>query len=183
MPEGMADYSPIPKRTPLPPQYDRPDSSGGMMKHFPLLKSIDPPFFLFLSLLLMLILKWIIPAANLIFPPWNLLGLLPLGLGITINILADRKFHVRQTTVKPNEIPSCLITDGVFRYSRNPMYLGMVLILLGFTILLDSWISFLVLPGFTIFVHYRFICHEEKNLKEQFSEDWLAYQQKIPRWI
>lgn len=154
-----------------------------MMKYFRSLKSINPPFFLLLSLLLTLILKWIIPGANLISPPWNLLGLLPLGLGIAINKLADRKFHTWQTTVKPEELPSCLITDGVFRYSRNPMYLGMVHILFGFAILLNSWVSFLVLLGFTAFIHYCFICREEENLKEQFGEDWLAYQQKVPRWI
>ena len=154
-----------------------------MMKQFRWLKSINPPFFLLLSLLLILILKWIIPAASLVFPPWNLFGLLPLGLGIALNLLADRKFHTRQTTVKPEELSSCLITDGVFRYSRNPMYLGMVLVLLGFAILLNSWISLLVLPGFSAFIHYRFICQEEENLKEQFGEDWLAYQQKVPRWL
>ncbi len=154
-----------------------------MMKYFRSLKSINPPFFLLLSLLLTLILKWIVPAASLIFPPWNLLGLLPLGLGISFNLLADRKFHTRQTTVKPEELSSCLITDGVFRYSRNPMYLGMVLVLLGFAILLNSWVSFLILPGFTALIHYRFISHEEENLKEQFGEDWLVYQKEVPRWI
>jgi len=154
-----------------------------MMKYSRWLKSINPPFFLLLSLLLTLILKWITPEASLVFPPWNLLGLLPLGLGISFNLLADRKFHTRQTTVKPEELSSCLITDGVFRYSRNPMYLGMVLVLLGFSILLYSWISFLVLPGFTALIHYRFIFPEEENLKEQFGEDWLAYQQKVPRWL
>lgn len=153
------------------------------MKYFRLLKSINPPFFILLSLLLMLILKWIIPEASLVFSFWNLLGLLPLGLGIAINILADRKFHARQTTIKPEELPSCLITDGFFRYSRNPMYLGMILVLLGFSILLNSWVSFLVLPGFTALIHYRFIYHEEESLKEQFGEDWLAYQQKVPRWL
>lgn len=179
----MTGCSPLPKRNPLPPQNDRPGYPGGMMKRFRSLKSINPPFFLLLSLLLMLILKWIFPAANLIYPFWNLLGLMPLGLGIAINILTDREFHDRQTTVKPEELPSRLITERVFRYSRNPMYLGMVLILLGFAILLDSWVSFLVLPGFTAFIHYRFICHEEENLKEQFGESWLVYQQKVPRWI
>ena len=154
-----------------------------MMKYFRSLKSINPPFFLLLSLLLMLILKWIIPEASLVFPPWNLLGLLPLGLGVAFNLLADRKFLTRQTTVKPEELPSCLITDGVFRYSRNPMYLGMVLVLLGFFILLNSWVSFLVLPGFTALIHYHFIYPEEESLKEQFGEDWLAYQQKVPRWL
>ena len=154
-----------------------------MMKYFRSLKSINPPFFLFLSLLLMLILMWIFPAVDMIIFPWNLLGLLPLGLGSMFNILADREFHTRQTTVKPDELPSLLITDGIYCYSRNPMYMGMVLILLGFAILLGSWVSFLVLPGFTAFVHYRFICHEEKNLKELFGEGWLAYQIKTPRWI
>ena len=157
MPEGMAGCSHLPKHNPLPPQNDRPGYPGGMMKHFRSLKSINPPFFLLLSLLLTLILKWLVPAVSLIFPPWNLLGLLPLGLGIAINLLADRKFHTRQTTVKPEELSSCLITDGVFRYSRNPMYLGMILVLLGFSILLNSWVSFLVLPGFSVLIHYCFI--------------------------
>jgi protein-S-isoprenylcysteine O-methyltransferase Ste14 len=134
-------------------------------------------------LLLTLILKWLVPAVSLIFPPWNLIGLLPLGLGIYFNLLADRKFHTRQTTVKPEELSSCLITDGVFRYSRNPMYAGMVLILFGFSILLNSWGSFLVLPGFTALINYCFIYPEEESLKEQFGEDWLAYQQKVPRWL
>lgn len=63
------------------------------------------------------------------------------------------------------------------------MYLGMILILVGSAMLLDSWVSILVAPGFITLIYYRFICHEEMMLKEQFGEDWLVYQQNVPRWI
>jgi protein-S-isoprenylcysteine O-methyltransferase Ste14 len=145
--------------------------------------SINPPVFLLMALLLMLILNWIVPTANLLFPPWNLLGIPLIGLGIMFNLLADRQFHNHQTTVKPGELSSWLIQDGVFKYSRNPMYTGMVLVLLGFASILGSWASFLVVPVFVIFLYYRFISLEEHMLEEQFGEEWREYQQDIPRWF
>jgi len=63
------------------------------------------------------------------------------------------------------------------------MYLGMILILVGFAMLLGSWVSLLIVPGFVTLVSYRFIYLEEKMLKEQFGKDWLMYQQNVPRWI
>ena len=144
---------------------------------------VNPPVYLLIGLLLILILRWIFPQADFLVFPWNLSGLLPLGLGILLNLLADGQFQARHTTVKPGEKSTVLITDGVFRYSRNPMYLGMILILVGFAMLLGSWFSFLVVPGSIPLINYRFICLEEKMLKEQFGEDWLMYQQNVPRWI
>ena len=144
---------------------------------------VNPPVYLLISLLLILILTWIFPQADFLVFPWNLSGLLPLGLGILLNLLADGQFQTRHTTVKPGEKSTVLMTEGVFRYSRNPMYLGMILILVGFAMLLDSRVSLLVVPGFITLIYYRFICLEEKMLKEQFGEDWLMYQQNVPRWI
>jgi protein-S-isoprenylcysteine O-methyltransferase Ste14 len=144
---------------------------------------VNPPVYLLISLLLILILTWIFPQADFLVFPWNLSGLLPLGLGILLNLLTDGQFQTRHTTVKPGEKSTVLMTEGVFRYSRNPMYLGMILILVGFALLLDSWVSLLVVPGFITLIYYRFICLEEKMLKEQFGEDWLMYQKNVPRWI
>lgn len=144
---------------------------------------VNPPVYLLISLLLILILTWIFPQADFLFFPWNLSGLLPLGLGILLNLLADDQFQTRHTTVKSGEKSTVLITEGVFRYSRNPMYLGMILILVGFAMLLGSWVSLLIVPGFVTLVSYRFIYLEEKMLKEQFGKDWLMYQQNVPRWI
>lgn len=62
----------------------------------------------------------------------------PLIFGVALNISADRMFEQHKTTVKPFEESTALVTDGVFRFSRNPMYLGMVLILSGVVLLAGS---------------------------------------------
>lgn len=62
----------------------------------------------------------------------------PLIFGVALNISADRMFKQHKTTVKPFEESTSLVTDGVFRFSRNPMYLGMVLILSGVVLLAGS---------------------------------------------
>lgn len=60
---------------------------------------VNPPVYLLISLLLILILTWVFPQAEFLVSPWNLSGLLPLGLGILLNLLADGQFQTRHTTV------------------------------------------------------------------------------------
>ena len=74
---------------------------------------------------------------------WNLLGLLPLGVGVLLNLNADQVFHQLPTTVKPFARSSTLVTQGVYQFSRNLMYLGFALILLGIAILLRSLVPYL----------------------------------------
>lgn len=144
---------------------------------------IHPPVFLLLSIMVMLLLKGMIPSLNGLSFPWNLAGLLPLGLGITLNLAADHQFKEVQTTVKPREKSSCLVTDGVFKITRNPMYLGMVLILLGIATLVGSWIAYLVIPGFAALMICLYIQMEERQLESQFGEVWRVYRKNTPRWI
>jgi protein-S-isoprenylcysteine O-methyltransferase Ste14 len=63
------------------------------------------------------------------------------------------------------------------------MYLGMVLILSGFAVMLGSWVSTLVVPGYITLIYLRFICLEEKILQEQFDQGWRLYQKRVPRWL
>ena len=96
---------------------------------------------------------------------------------------ADKAFKEFDTTVKPFEASSHLITDGVFRISRNPMYLGMFLILIGLGLSLGSLLPIIFPFIFARIIKRRFILAEEKMLKEKFGKEWLFYKNEVRRWI
>ncbi len=87
-----------------------------------------PTTYLLLAIVVTVVIHFVLPVATVVPPVWNLLGIIPLLLGVVINLLADRDFHRAETTVKPFQSSTALLTTGVFRLSRNPMYLGFVLI-------------------------------------------------------
>jgi protein-S-isoprenylcysteine O-methyltransferase Ste14 len=148
-----------------------------------MMKKILPPTYLWVSIGLMIVLHFIIPVKKVIPWPWDLMGVLPLVLGILINIFADQAFHRARTTVKPFQESTFLITDRVFRISRNPMYLGFVLILLGIAILLGSASPFLIILLFAFAMDRIFIKDEERMLEEKFVQSWLEYKHRVRRWI
>jgi protein-S-isoprenylcysteine O-methyltransferase Ste14 len=146
-------------------------------------KLILPPTYLLIALLAMLVLHFAVPGNKMIALPWNLLGLFPICIGIALNIIADSAFHKAGTTVKPFQVSSVLVTSGVFKMSRHPMYLGFVLILIGVAILLGSLTPWVVIPIFAVLMEVVFIRVEERMLEEVFGQDWLAYKKKVRCWI
>ncbi len=98
-------------------------------------------------------------------------------------MLADQKFKKHGTTVKPFEVSTALVTDGVFSISRHPMYLGMTLILLGIGVLLGSATPFAVVPVFTVLIDRIFIVQEEKMLEDTFGDQFRQYRKQVRRWI
>ena len=113
----------------------------------------------------------------------NLFGIAPFVIGVLLNLVADRAFKNRHTTVKPFEQPSALITDGVFGWTRNPMYVGFVLILLGLGLLMGSVSPFAVVPVLALSLHVIFIRAEERALEEKFGDRWRTYKREVRRWI
>jgi protein-S-isoprenylcysteine O-methyltransferase Ste14 len=144
---------------------------------------ILPPTYLLVAILMMFGLDLFLPLGRLIPVPWNLICLMPLLLGIAINLVADKALRMSGTTVKPFLESTALVTQGVYRLSRHPMYLGFVLILVGVATLLGSLSPWLVLPIFILLMESVFIRVEERMLGEKFGEDWLAYKKKVHRWI
>jgi protein-S-isoprenylcysteine O-methyltransferase Ste14 len=146
-------------------------------------KKILPPTYLLLAIVIMVGLHFLVPLAALIPFPWNLPGLIPFALGVGINMQADRAFKRVKTTVKPYETSTTLITDGVFRVTRNPMYVGFVLILLGIAIFVGSLSPYLVVFVFPFVMEKMFITVEEQMLADTFGETWFAYTHKVRRWF
>jgi len=146
-------------------------------------KEILPPAYFMSAILLIAIIHFTIPVLKFINFPWNLSGLLLLILGGILNLIADNSFKNPNTTVKPFEYSSKLIQNGIFKITRNPMYLGMIFLLLGESILMGSILPFLITIGFTLIMFFGFIKTEEKMLLEKFNEEYLSYKQKVRRWI
>ncbi|MEJ2650366.1 MAG: isoprenylcysteine carboxylmethyltransferase family protein [Gammaproteobacteria bacterium] len=142
-----------------------------------------PPGYLLIAIVIMLALHFSFPMEALLYYPLNLAGAIPLLVGIILNIMADKLFKQHNTTVKSFQESSALITSGTYRICRHPMYLGMVFILLGLAVLLGSWLSFLVLPVFAVVMELRFVRVEERMLEQKFGKSWLAYKQRVRRWI
>jgi protein-S-isoprenylcysteine O-methyltransferase Ste14 len=146
-------------------------------------KPLLPPAYFLIALCAVLGLHFLIPFARVLSFPWTLAGIAPVLAGAALNLVADRDFKRRQTTVKPFEVSTSLLTEGVFKLSRNPMYLGMVLILVGAALLLGTLSPFAVCAAFALLLRYRFVRVEERMLADKFGADWQNYSARVRRWI
>jgi len=146
-------------------------------------KKILPPTYFWIILLISITIYFIFKNEKIIPFPYNLIGIIFIIFGITINIITDNIFKKGETTVKPHEKPSSLIISGPFKISRHPMYLGMTSILIGASIILETLISFIFPIIFIIIINKKFIPLEEKNLTDIFKQEYIDYKNKVRKWI
>ncbi len=146
-------------------------------------RDILPPTYLAIAVILILTIHFALPLAHVMEMPWRLAGIIPLVLGALLNLAADSSFKRYNTTVKPFKKSTTLVTGGVFRICRHPMYLGFVLILLGIAVLLGSLSPYLVVILFALFLEFIYIREEERMLSEQFARQWEDYCERVRKWI
>ncbi|MDB3996516.1 isoprenylcysteine carboxylmethyltransferase family protein [Gammaproteobacteria bacterium] len=124
------------------------------------------------------------------FPEFNLEFLTILSYilyfaGLNVLILAVRLFKKQNTTVNPIKIEnaSSLVTSGVFKFSRNPMYLGMVIILFGLALMFNLVGGILFVLLFMIYITKFQIRPEEEVMERLFGEDFIKYKHKVRMWL
>jgi protein-S-isoprenylcysteine O-methyltransferase Ste14 len=125
----------------------------------------------------------VFPIRQLIPEPLVWTGLVPFVLGGWITLWTDRIFKKRGTTVKPHLEPSTLVTDGPYRISRHPMYLGMTLILLGIAVYCGSVTAFVAPVLFALIIQLKFIPMEERTMECVFGDDFRAYKRRTRAWL
>ena len=115
----------------------------------------------------------------------NIISLFLLILGLLVFLSAVKSFRIQKTTVNPLEPKqaSSLVTSGIFRFSRNPMYLGMLLILLSISFKFNLLGGMIVSLSFYIFITNFQILPEEKAMKELFGDKFIQYSNTTRRWI
>ncbi|WP_296245290.1 MULTISPECIES: methyltransferase family protein [unclassified Psychrobacter] len=113
---------------------------------------------------------------------------LAIGLGVvglSGAIMGVKQFKKAQTTPNPKEIDKAtsLVTSGIYRYTRNPMYLGLTLILLGWALYLSHFLAFILIPIFMMYISRFQIQPEERMLAKKFGQAYQNYRSKVRRWI
>jgi|WetSurMetagenome_2_1015567.scaffolds.fasta_scaffold157504_2 protein-S-isoprenylcysteine O-methyltransferase Ste14 len=142
-----------------------------------------PPKLVLLLLLGILVLHWLVPRPEMLSGVWRLLGV-PVGLlGLALAIIASRQFKRAATNIKTFDDPDKLVTSGCFRISRNPMYLGFALLLLGAALTTGGALALAAPLLFVATSQWLYIPFEERAMSRVFGEDYQAYRRRVRRWL
>jgi protein-S-isoprenylcysteine O-methyltransferase Ste14 len=146
-------------------------------------RRIIPPGWLLVALLASAALHHWLPLAQVLRPPASRFGLVLLAGGAVLASSGIAAFHRAHTPVIPFERSTALVTRGVYRFTRNPMYLGLSLVLAGTAVLLGSIGACVPLPLFVWIIDSGYIRAEERFLTEIFGSDYLHYTHAVRRWL
>lgn len=144
---------------------------------------VMPPVYLLAAVMAMAVLDWLLPGGGVLPTPWRWLGLIPLIGGLLLGGWAARLFRKHQTTIKPGHVSNQLMCEGPYRLTRNPIYVGMVLVLAGVAALLGGVAAWFVLPVFIWVIARNVIPVEESMLTERFGQEYHDYRARVRRWI
>lgn len=125
------------------------------------------------------------PIAALPFPGQRLAGIVAVLLGAAIAIAGVFEFHRAKTTVNPTapDRASCVVASGIYRVSRNPMYLGMAIALTGIAALQSALSGYLLIPVFFGYLTAFQIRPEERMLLARFGQNYSDYMATVRRWL
>lgn len=146
-------------------------------------KRILPPTALVITIVMMTLLYFIFPIKKMLVFPVNAAGIGVLLVGALISIRGSNKFVQEKTTVMTFDTPTVLVIDGMYQYSRNPMYLGFVLVVFGIWMLVSSLSTLFVAISFFILMDRYYIPFEERVLQKKFGTSYMAYKKRVRRWI
>jgi protein-S-isoprenylcysteine O-methyltransferase Ste14 len=146
---------------------------------------IPPPVWVLLFGTLMWGLHRWLPVATIIGPPLNRAGWLVVAGGLLFTATAMLQFRRAHTTINPHTPAkaSTLVSHGIFGYSRNPMYLGLSIVLAGWAIVLGSLSPWVALPLFVLVITKVQIEPEEAVLAVLFDESYRTYCGRVGRWV
>jgi len=113
----------------------------------------------------------------------RVVGFVMVGVGIAIAFSALGIFRKTNTTTVPHETPSTLVISGPYRFTRNPMYVGLTLVYLGVAGTRNEIWPVIVLPLLLAYINYLVIPVEEKNLHGVFGVEYLKYGERVGRWL
>jgi protein-S-isoprenylcysteine O-methyltransferase Ste14 len=155
----------------LPPEEDRPGVP------------IAPPLLFVLPILVLLGLEWFFPTSFVLGALRGILGAVIFVAGLALSVGGFITQKRAGTDPIPFNPSTRIVAHGIYRFTRNPMYLGFALCTLGLAILVDSAWMLLAVPIGLILIDRLVITREEKYLERKFGEEYLSYKRRVRRWI
>lgn len=134
------------------------------------------------------VVAFVMPPVLAFIDPWRtgvfLPGALVMFLGMLLLVWCVRDFYVSgKGTLAPWDPPTKLVVVGLYRYMRNPMYVGVITLVVGWSVVLTSPVLMLYALILAIGFHIRVLTHEEPWLESQFGGEWRRYRAQVGRWI
>ncbi len=146
-------------------------------------RKILPPFYFLAAVATSAGLHFLAPIALILHAPLKYLGALLITIGLGVVVWAAAAFDSVGTPIKPFEESTQLVTGGMYRLTRNPMYLGMVIVLFGIAILFGTISAFFPIPLFVWLIQTNFIGFEETALERTFGDEYRKYKKTVRRWL
>ncbi len=145
---------------------------------------VPPPVALAVCVFAGWLANWIWPAP---FLPngysGRLDGAVVIALGLAIGLWAVVQFQLAKTSVRPDRPTSAILSTGPYRYSRNPIYLGLLLVVVGFALALDSLWQLAALAVLYVVLRWGVVAREEAYLMQKFGAVYTDYASGVRRWI
>jgi protein-S-isoprenylcysteine O-methyltransferase Ste14 len=134
-------------------------------------------------LLAVVVLRWFwpMPIFRDALAPW--LGLVPVLLGLVIAIPGRRALQAAGTNVNPSLPTTAIVTSGPYRFSRNPLYVGLTLLYCGLTLVLNTWWGLILLIPILVIMHRGVVLREERYLEEKFGDAYRQYCSRVARYL
>ena len=134
---------------------------------------------------LMYVLDRFLPVGEFDFFGRRFLMLFLFGLGLVVILISVIQFFINKTTTDPLHLDKSrkLVTNGIYNFTRNPMYLGILLFLLAFGLKLGNAFNTVVAAGFVSYLNHFQIKPEEEALKKQFGQEYTIYCKLTRRWF
>ncbi|WP_437527031.1 isoprenylcysteine carboxylmethyltransferase family protein [Sorangium sp. So ce726] len=146
-------------------------------------RNLLPPVLLLLVVAVMWLTHAVLPFSPVLPASYRWLGALPLAIGVAMAVAARAQFARAATEINTFAEPTRLVTGGLFRWSRNPMYLGMGLAAAGMAALSGAATSFLLAAVFVAVVDRWYIAFEERRMRARFGAAYESYARSTRRWV
>jgi len=144
---------------------------------------IAPPILTIVFIVIAYVAKWTIPFPLVVPNILRNIGFALIVIGFLLGIAAFTEFRKARTTVDPHGSVSSIVTLGIYRFTRNPIYLGFLLMLIGIPLNSGTYWGIILVPIFMYFMNQLVIKREEAYLEKKFGDVYTSYKSRVRRWL
>ena len=145
--------------------------------------NVHPPVVALIHIGAAYLLGWFVPLPIPVPTVFRIFGFVLVIIGFLLGIGAFIEFRRARTTLDPHGSVSSLVSSGVYRFTRNPIYLGFLLMLIGIPLNVASYWGVLLSPIFIVLLNRLVIEREEAYLEKKFKDQYIAYKSRVRRWV